>query len=75
MDLAVDSAVVYVVIILMGKKTSLTSAKRAEMVPLHKVGFSEREIGKRVHVSWTYQAVSKFNILEKKYTNLKRCGL
>ncbi|XP_023210936.1 transcription factor 4-like [Centruroides sculpturatus] len=56
-----------------GKKPSLTVAKRAEIVALHKVGFFDYEIAKRVHVSKTtiYQAVSKFNN-SGKYTDLKR---
>jgi transposase len=59
----------------MDKKASLTVVKRAEIVVLHEVGLSEREIGKKVHVSKTavHQAVSKLKI-SGKYTNLKRSG-
>ncbi len=56
----------------MDKKSSLTVAKRVKIVVLHEVGLSEREIGKKVHVSKTavHQDVSKFNI-SGKYTDLK----
>ncbi len=57
------------------KKSSLTVPKRAEIVALYEVGLSEREIGKKVHVSKTavHQDVSKFNI-SVKYTDLKWSG-
>jgi transposase len=59
----------------MGKKAPLTVSKRAKIVGLHEVGLSEREIGKKVHVSKRAvpQAISKFNI-SGKYTDLKRSG-
>ena len=59
----------------MGKKRSLTVDKRAKIVALHEVGFSEREISVKVNVSKTavHQAICKFQTTGK-YTDLKRSG-
>jgi hypothetical protein len=63
------------VISVISKKASLTVSNRAEIVGLHEVGLSKREVGKKVHVSKTAvpQAISKFKI-SGKYTDLKRSG-
>lgn len=59
----------------MGKKSLLLVAKGAKIGALQKIGFSEREIAKRVHVGKTaiHQDVSKLNI-SGKYVDLKRSG-
>ena len=57
----------------MGKKPSFTVVNRTEIVALHEVGLSEREISKRTHVSKAvvHSAACKFSSFGK-CTDLKR---
>lgn len=59
----------------MGKKASLSEVQRAQVVTLHKEGYSERSISERVGCSKTavHQAVAKFQ-MEGTYTDAKRPG-